>query len=245
MDPVPASRRAPRAVSLLPAATEIVGALGLADRLAAFSHECDFREEASRLPRITRCPIHGKGLSSAEVDRWVSETLKSKGTLYVLDEALLRSLRPEVVLTQRLCDVCAVDYGTVEAFARTLPGPPRVVNLEPSSLEDVFRNVEEVADALGEPARAGPVVAALRARVDSVRARAAAAAGRPRCVLLEWVDPPFCAGHWGPELVEIAGGVDPLGRRGRKSERVPLEDLVAARPQVLVLALCGWKTTRA
>jgi iron complex transport system substrate-binding protein len=235
----------PRAISLLPAATEIVGALGLMDRLVGVSHECDFPDEANSLPRITRCPIHGKGLSSAEVDRWVSETLAKKGTLYTLDYDLVRSLAPEVVLTQRLCDVCAVDYGTVESFARTLPDPPRVVNLEPSSLEGMFANVAEVAEAMGEPNRAAPVIAALRTRVEAVKSKAATATTRPRCVLLEWVDPPFCAGHWGPELVALAGGTDPVGRPGTKSARIPWEEVVEAKPEVLVLALCGWKATRA
>jgi iron complex transport system substrate-binding protein len=236
---------APRAISLLPAATEIVGALGLLDRLAGVSHECDFPPEVDALPRVTRCPIHGQGLASAEVDRWVRETLAAKGTLYSLDGELVRRLRPDVILTQRLCDVCAVDYGTVESFARTLPGPPRVLNLEPSSLEDVLGDVRAVAEALGAPARAEPVIAVLRRRVEEVRVRAAAAATRPRCLLLEWVDPPFCAGHWGPELVATAGGADPLGRPGAKSVRVPWQAVVEARPEVLVLALCGWKAARA
>jgi iron complex transport system substrate-binding protein len=234
-----------RVVSLLPAATEIVGALGLADRLVGVSHECDFPEEASRLPRVTHCEIHGKGLPSAEVDRWVKSALESRGTLYTLDEPLLRELRPDVILTQKLCDVCAVEYGSVAAFARTLPGPPRVVNLEPSSLEDVFRDIATVAAALGAPERAVPVLDGLRRRTAAVAETARRAATRPRCVLLEWIDPPYGSGHWGPELVEIAGGVDPIGRKGEDSTRVEWEAVRAAAPEAIVLSLCGWKAARA
>jgi iron complex transport system substrate-binding protein len=234
-----------RVVSLLPAATEIVAALGQLDRLVGVSHECDFPPEVNVRPRVTHCPIYGAGLSSAEVDRWVRETLAASGTLYTLDEPLLRELRPDVILTQRLCDVCAVAYGSVAAFAARLPGPPRVVNLEPSCLEDVFGNVRLVADVLGVPERGEAAIAELRRRVEAVRARAAQAADRPRCFLMEWADPPFCSGHWAPELVELAGGHDSLGRPGEDSARVPWESVVQARPEVLVLACCGYPAARA
>src|SRR5262245_52087900 len=127
-----------RVVSLLPAATEIVGALGKLDELVGVSHECDYPPEVNDKPRVSYCPIYGAGLPSAEVDRWVGETLASTGTLYTMDETLLRRLNPEVILTQRLCDVCAVGYGSVAALAATLPGPPHVVNLEPSCLAGIF-----------------------------------------------------------------------------------------------------------
>src|SRR5438270_4942421 len=126
-----------RIVSLLPAATEIVGALGLLDQLVAVSHECDYPPEVSGRPRMTHCPIHSASLSSAAIDEWVRKTLRDNGTLYTIDEALMRQLRPDLILTQKLCDVCAVGYGTVARLAATLPGPPRVVNLEPSALADI------------------------------------------------------------------------------------------------------------
>jgi iron complex transport system substrate-binding protein len=232
-----------KVVSLLPAATEIVGALGLLDRLRGASHECDFPAEAALLPRITFCPIHGGGMDSGEVDRWVSETLRDAGTLYRLDEALLRRIAPDVILTQALCDVCAVDYGSVREFARTLPGPPLVVSLDPSTLEDVFGDVGRVAEALGEPGRAGPVVAGLRARIEAVRA-AVAGRPRPRCFVLEWTDPVYAAGHWNPELVALAGGEEVLGRAGEDSRRVPWEEVLAAAPEVIVLACCGYTAAR-
>jgi len=232
-----------RVVSLLPAATEIVAALGLADELVGISHECDHPPEVNEKPRVTHCPIHGGHLPSAAVDRWVGDTLAATGTLYTMDEKLMRRLGPEVIVTQRLCDVCAVEYGSVAAFAATLPGPPRVLNLEPSSVVDILQDIRRVGAALGVPERAATVVAALEARIEAVRARAAAAPRR-RCVLLEWIAPPFRSGHWNPELVEIAGGTDPLGRKGEDAARIPWEAVLAAAPEVLVLACCGYDVAR-
>lgn len=229
-----------KVVSLLPAATEIVGALGRVDDLVGVSHECDFPPGVEGKPRVTQCPIHGAGLPSAEVDRWVRQTLADSGTLYRLEEDLLRQIQPEVILTQRLCDVCAVDYGSVAAFAQTLPGPPHVVNLEPSSVADIFENIRHVARELGVVPKGEAVVAELTRRVEAVRTLAAQAATRPRCFLMEWIDPPFCSGHWGPELVDIAGGHDPLGLRGQDSSRVAWERVLEAKPEIIVLACCGY-----
>src|SRR5262245_33827415 len=163
-----------RVVSLLPAATEIVATLGRLDDLVGVSHECDFPPGVEAKPRVTHCEIHGNALPSAEIDRWVRGELRNAGTLYTMDEPLLRSLAPDVILTQRLCDVCAVGYGSVVALAATLPGPPRVVNLEPMRLADVFQDVRNVAAALGVPERGAEVAAALAARVDAVRRRTSA-----------------------------------------------------------------------
>jgi iron complex transport system substrate-binding protein len=238
------SEPAARVISLLPAATEIVASLGMLDSLVGVSHECDYPEEVGRKPRVTRCEIHGSDLPSAEIDRWVRDRLRASGTLYTMDEDLVRQLRPDAILTQRLCDVCAVAYGTVAGFAVTLPGPPRMVNLEPSSLADILHDIRTVGEVLGVPERAEVVVASLAGRVEAVRRRAA---GAPRlhCALLEWIDPPFCAGHWGPELVEIAGGTDPIGRRGEDSIAIPWDAVLEAAPEVLVVACCGYSVERA
>lgn len=233
------SEPAARVISLLPAATEIVASLGMLDSLVGVSHECDYPVEVNRKPRVTHCEIHGAGLPSAEIDRWVRDRLRASGTLYTMDEDLVRRLRPDAILTQRLCDVCAVAYGTVAGFAVTLPGPPRVVNLEPSSLADILHDIRAVGEVLGVPERAEVVVASLAGRVEAVRRRAVGAP-RLRCVLLEWIDPPFCAGHWGPELVEIAGGTDPVGRRGEDSVAIPWDAVLEAAPEVLVVACCGY-----
>lgn len=228
-----------RVVSLLPAATEIMYELGLVEQLVAVSHDCDYPAGVRQKPQITRCEIHGAGLPSGEVDRWVRETLAEQGTLYTIDDSLLRELSPEVILTQKLCDVCAPSYGSVAHLASTLDSPPQVVNLEPSSLGDVLDNIRLLADVLGVPERGEVLVGALEKRVDAVRKHTASLPHPIRCVLLEWIDPPYCSGHWAPELVELAGGVDPLGRRGMDSVRVTWERVVESEPEVLVVACCG------
>jgi iron complex transport system substrate-binding protein len=234
-----------RIISLLPAATEIAAALGLMEDVVGVSHECDFPKEANARPRVTHCPVHNAGLTSVEVDQWVRRALQDKGTIYTIDEPLLRELRPDVILTQKLCDVCAVSYGTVARLAETLPGPPKVVNLEPTSLADIFDDIRRVADACGVLWRAEKLVTRLSERVELVRRRAKRVSYRPRCFLMEWVEPPFCSGHWGPELVEIAGGCDSLGRRHQPSAQVDWRAVVNIRPEIIVLALCGYDISRA
>lgn len=234
-----------RIVSLLPAATEIAAALGLMDQVVGVSHECDFPEQASQRPRVTRCPIYGGGLTSAEVDDRVRRALRENGTIYAIDEPLLRTLQPDVILTQKLCDVCAVGYGTVAKLAQTLPVQPRVVNLEPTSLADIFDDIRGVADACDVRERGDKLIEHLWKRVENVRERAARISARPRCFLMEWVDPPFCSGHWGPELVETAGGHDPLGRKHRPSAQIDWQEVLHARPEIIVLALCGYDIDRA
>jgi iron complex transport system substrate-binding protein len=234
-----------RIVSLLPAATEIAAALGLMDQVVGVSHECDFPEEANVRPRVTHCPVHNAGLTSGEVDQWVRRVLGDNGTIYTIDEPLLRELRPDVILTQKLCDVCAVGYGTIARLAETLPGAPRVVNLEPTSLSDIFDDIRCVAEACGAPERARGIIAKLSERVEAVQLRTGRISHRPRCFLMEWVDPPFCSGHWGPELVEIAGGQDLLGRKHQPSTQVDWRKVLDARPEIIVLALCGYDIDRA
>ncbi len=234
-----------RVVSLLPAATEIVAALGLQSWLVGVSHECDHPPGVAALPRVTVCPIHQAPLSSREIDQRVREALASGQSLYVIDEVLLRDLRPDVILTQRLCDVCAVGHGSVAALAETLPGPPRVVSLEPMTLADVLADVERVAEALGVLQRGIELHRALRGRIDAVAGRTGSAAGRPRCFLMEWAEPPFCAGHWNPELVALAGGREVLGSPGQPSRAVSWDEIAAAAPEVVVLACCGFTEARA
>lgn len=230
-----------RVVSMVPAGTEIVAALGMTELLAAVSHDCDFPASIHGKPAITHCEIHGAGLPSAEVERWVETTLAERGTLYTIDEALLRSLAPDVILTQKLCDVCAPSHGSVAQLASTLEHPPTVVNLEPESLAGILANIETVASVLGDPGAGGRLVADLEARIAHVRSTIAARPlrHRPRTFLLEWIDPLYCSGHWGPELVEIAGGTEILGRAGEPSTRVSWEQVLAENPEVLVLSCCG------
>jgi iron complex transport system substrate-binding protein len=235
----------PQIVSLLPAATEIAAALGLMDDVVGVSHECDFPEQANTKPRVTRCPVHNAGLTSREVDDWVRRALRNNGTIYTIDEQLVRKLRPDVILTQKLCDVCAVGYGTVARLAETLPGPPELVNLEPSGLPDIFDDIRRVAKACDVTKHAEKLVAELSTRVEAVRKQGAAIRDRPRCFLMEWVDPVFCSGHWGPELVEIAGGYDLLGRKRQPSVEIKWDAVLEAQPEIIVLALCGYDVDRA
>src|SRR4029450_3182651 len=232
--PLPQRGGAPpvNVISMLPAATEIAAALGLVDSLVGVSHECDHPPEVRARPQGTQCESPGGALPSGRIDTWVTDTLTQTGTLYTMDEPLIRRLRPDVILTQPLCHVGPVGYDSVTAFAKTLPGPPTVVNLEPASLADIFEDIRRVAAATGVPERGGAVVAVPAPRAEAVRARAARARTRPRTVILEWLDPPFACGHWNPELVEIAGGEEMLGHKGRPSHRVTWEEVLATRPEV-------------
>ena len=213
-------------------------------QVVGVSHECDFPEHVSHLPRVTHCPVHNAGLTSGEVDEYVRRALNENGTIYRIDELLLRELQPDVILTQKLCDVCAVGYGTVAKLAETLPGSPQVVNLEPTSLDDIFDDIRRVADACDVHQRAEKLIAGLSSRIANVRERAVNIPRRPHCFLMEWVDPPFCSGHWGPELVEIAGGEDPLGRKHQPSAQIEWQEVLDAHPEILVLALCGYPIER-
>jgi len=215
------------------------------DQVVGVSHECDYPPEANDRPRVTHCPLHDAGLESQEVDEWVRRALHEDGTIYTIDEPLLRKLRPDVILTQKLCDVCTVGYGTVARLAETLPGPPRVINLEPSSLSDIFDDIRRVAEVCGVSERAEELIGQLSHRIEAVRRLASRIANRPGVFLMEWVDPPFCSGHWGPELIEIAGGCDPSGRKHQPSVQIRWQEVLDARPDIIVLALCGYDIDRA
>ncbi|QJX00788.1 cobalamin-binding protein [Frigoriglobus tundricola] len=232
-----------RIVSLLPSATEIVCALGLGENLVGVTHECDFPPFVTDLPRVTRTLIPHDA-TSREIDALVRERLKTQRALYTLDMPTLERLAPELIVTQALCDVCAVAEAEVTAAACSLPGRPTVINLEPMSLGDVLDTLVAVGTAAGVPDRAEAVVTDLRRRVGAVATRSERAADRPRVVLLEWLDPPFSCGHWSPELVRLAGGDEVLGRAGHPSRTLSWEEVVAARPDVLVIACCGFSLER-
>jgi iron complex transport system substrate-binding protein len=233
-----------RIVSLLPSATEIVFALGLGDELVAVSHECDYPPAARQRPAVTRSPLHGHDLTSAEIDRRTTEELRDGGTLYHLDSGLLRTLAPDLILTQELCDVCAVAQPEVERAVRELGTAPRVLSLEPNTLGDVLQTIQVVGAATGREAQAEGLMAALQGRVGGVRAATAELAPRPRVFCMEWTDPPWVAGHWVPEMVTLAGGDDVLGTPGTPSVRVEWERVVAAAPDVIVLMPCGYDLAR-
>lgn len=232
-----------RIVSLLPSATEIVCALGLEDQLVGVTHECDYPAAVRGLPTVTHTLIPTDA-SSAEIDRLVRERLAGQRALYNLDLPTLERLRPDLIVTQALCDVCAVADEEVRAAACTLPGLPRVINLEPETLSQVFEAIRQVADAAGIPARGVEVVAALTARVDTVARRAVRRGTRPRVALLEWLDPPFAPGHWNPELERLAGGISVLGTEGVKSRTLAWDEVIAAAPEVIMISCCGFSVER-
>lgn len=234
-----------RIVSLLPSATEIVCALGLQKYLVGVSHECDYPVGVADLPVVTNTAIP-KGLDSKAIDEKVRELLQTDAALYHLDMETLLTLKPTHIVTQAICDVCAVSAAEVESVACQLPGNPQIVNLEPMSLQQVLDTFTLIGQATQFESEASSVVQALQARVDIVAKRTASieVKDRPRVAMLEWIDPLFNAGHWTPELVAMAGGIDCLGNLNQASVGLPDEAVYKAQPDVLFVALCGFDLTR-
>lgn len=232
-----------RIVSLLPSATEIICELGLGDDLIGVTHECDHPPFVATLPKVTRTLIPHDA-SSREIDALVRERLKTERALYTLDLPTLEKLAPDLIVTQALCDVCAVAEAEVTAAACALPGQPKVVNLEPICLAEVFDCLRLVGEANSISRRANEVIARLQARVRTVEERSRSLTQRPRVVLLEWIDPPFCSGHWSPELVRLAGGIEVVGRERQPSRTTAWDAIRDADPEVLVIACCGFSTAR-
>lgn len=226
-----------RIVSLLPSATEIAYALGLGDEIVGVTDECEIPAWVQDAPPVVVRARQPPGLTSAEIDRWVAAHAAAGG-LYVLDEAALAAIRPDLVLTQDLCRVCAVPTGEVDAALARLAHPARVVTLEPTRLDDVVESIQSVADAADVPERGDALRADLRARL---RALADAVGDRPRVptLVLEWLDPPYTAGHWVPDVISAAGGEALLAEAGGRSRAVDWDTVRGVRPDFLVLAPCG------
>lgn len=233
-----------RIVSLLPSATEIVYALDLGDSLVGVTHECDYPEAARAKPIVTRSLFDHSESTSEEIDHAVSQQLRDGLSLYALDRELLARLAPDLILTQALCQVCAVSYGEVERAVRDVTAEggglaPRVLSLEPTGLDDILATIASVGAATGVVQPAADLVAGLRARIARVRARAEQATRRPRVACLEWLNPVFGPGHWLPELVALAGGRPGLGTAHSDSRRIPWDDVIAFAPEVIVVTPCG------
>lgn len=226
--------------SLLPSATEIAFALGLGDRLVAVTHECDFPPEASGLPVVTRSTLPPGTRDSREIHHHIASALHAGSSIYTLDQVLLEDLAPDLILTQELCDVCAVSYETVTQAVHRLTGPRRVLSLEPTSLGGILATITQVGEVAGVPERAATLVGALRRRIERVAERAGATRHRPRVHAMEWLDPPFTAGHWVPEMVRLAGGAEILGQEGQPSARMAWARLLQEDPAVIVLIPCGF-----
>ena len=234
-----------RICSLLPSATEIVYALGLGDQLYGVSHECDYPPEAAAKPTLIRSAFDQSSLSSLEIDHAVMERLRSGEGVYAIDQDLLRQAEPDLILTQELCDVCAVPYSEVKRAVDQLVSRPRLLPLSPSLLGDVLQDISRVGEATGREEQAGFLVRRLRERIDRVTSRTATAAERPATFCLEWADPLYVAGHWIPEMVEMAGGIDGLGMKGKPSVQIKWERVIGYAPEVVILMPCGFDVERA
>lgn len=232
-----------RIVSLVPSATELLFALGVGDEVTAVTHECDHPHEALALPKITRDVI-GPGLPAGEIDRAVRELTEQGRSIYELDEAALRALAPDLIVTQALCAVCAVSYDDVRAIAERMDPAPEVISLDPHTLGEVLGDVRTLAQATGVKDAGVDLIQAAAARIDKVRL---AVRGAPPVTVaaLEWLDPVFVAGHWTPQLIEYAGGIDLFGLPGEHSATRTWDEVAAARPDVVVCMPCGYDADRA
>lgn len=229
-----------RLVSLLPSATEIICALGLAENLVGVTHECDYPPEVADRPRLTASRISHETMSSAEIDHAVRSQLDGHGSIYDLDEQRMNALKPDLILTQELCEVCAVSYKTVQQAARMFETSVRVVSLEPNTIRDIFMNIRTVGKLTGTEAAAERVVSELKARLASVSSALKDIETRPRTLMLEWLEPAFAPGHWVPEQVAIAGGDHAFGHAGQPSVTTTAEEIREYAPEVIVLIPCGY-----
>jgi len=232
-----------RIVSLLPSATEIVHFVGAKDALVGVTHECDYPPGIENLPRLTGTSMERHTLTSAEIDAAIGERLSDAGSIYSLDTRLLEELEPDLILTQGLCEVCAVSLSLVEQAAASLPRAPRILSMNPTSLSEVLDVTNEVGYAIGHGVEARPKVAGLRKRLARIE-EAMMGLPRPRVGCLEWLGPPFSAGHWVPEMVHLAGGKELFAKACEPSRRLSWGGVLEAAPEVLVLMPCGFDVGR-
>lgn len=233
-----------RICSLLPSATEIVYALGLGKDLVAVSHECDYPSEALSKPKATRSAVASAELSSKEINDQVAALVREGKGIYSLDLDLLGALRPDLIITQELCEVCAVSLNDVRAAVSQLALDCQVLAMEPHTIKDINGTILKVGDVTGRRKEARQVIASMRDRIEAVEQRAAEVTRPPRVLCLEWLDPPMVAGHWVPEMVDLAGGVDGIGRPGEPSFKVTWERIAKYDPEVIVLMPCGSDPSR-
>ena len=229
-----------RIVSFLPSATEMVYALGLGDQLVGITHECDYPPEAAAKPIAVRNVLPIESMSQPEIDAAVTQRMRDGLSLYQVDETLLQELAPDLILTQNLCQVCAPSGNEVTRVLDLLPKKPQILWLTPKSLEEIFDNLRELGQATGRLKEARELIATGRAKLETIAAVTRKLSVRPRVFCMEWLDPIYCSGHWMPEMVEIAGGVDALGRKGTDSVRIPWNDVLEWAPEVLVITPCGF-----
>jgi iron complex transport system substrate-binding protein len=233
-----------RIVSFLPAGTEMVHALGAGGELVGRSHECDYPSSVQALPVVSRPSLILDDASPEAIDHAVADQMKSGDTLYRIDEVLLRDLRPDVILTQNLCRVCAPSGDELTRAVRKFELQPEVLFLTPRNIAEIIENIVTVGRAIGRPDEAESLVRDHDERLGKVRAAVAKAPIR-RVVFLEWTEPLFCGGHWVPEMISLAGGEDPLGRAGEDSVRMDWDDVARAQPEMIIVSPCGYRLDRA
>jgi iron complex transport system substrate-binding protein len=234
-----------RIVSFLPSATEMICALGLGDRLLGVTHECDYPPEIMGKPVVVRNVLPIESMSQSEIDSAVTQRLRNGLSLYRVDEALMQEIAPDLILTQDLCQVCAPSGNEVSELLKVLPSKPQILWLTPKSLEQIFDNLRDLGEATGRFQRAETLIAEGRARLEKIESMTRIASSRPKVFCMEWIDPVYCCGHWVPEMVRIAGGIDELGREGTDSVRIPWTDVLQWRPEVLIVMPCGFGLEKA
>jgi iron complex transport system substrate-binding protein len=234
-----------RIVSFLPSATEMVCALGLGDRLLGVTHECDYPPEIVDKPIVVRNVLPVESMSQSEIDSAVTQRLRNGQSLYQVDETLMQEIAPDLILTQDLCQVCAPSGNEVSQLLKVLPGKPQILWLTPKSLEQIFDNLRDLGAATGRLQIAETLIAEGRARLENIDATTRTLSSRPKVFCMEWIDPVYCCGHWVPEMVRIAGGIDQLGREGTDSVRIPWKDVLDWRPEVLIVMPCGFGLEKA
>jgi iron complex transport system substrate-binding protein len=234
-----------RIVSFLPSATEMVCALGLGDRLLGVTHECDYPPEIAGKTIVVRNVLPIETMSQSEIDSAVTQRLRDGQSLYRVDEALMREIAPDLILTQDLCQVCAPSGNEVSQLLKVLPSQPQILWLTPKSLEQIFDNLRDLGEVTGRSQIAEKLIAEGRARLEKVEAAVRAAPSRPRVFCMEWMDPVYCCGHWVPEMVRIAGGIDRLGREGADSVRIQWQDVLQWKPEVVIVMPCGFGLEKA
>ena len=234
-----------RIVSFLPSATEIVCALGLEENLVGITHECDYPPSITNKPVVVNSAVPVESMTEAEIDKAVSELVHAGQSVYQVNEDLLRRLAPDLILAQDLCEVCAPSGNEIARAMRVLEQKPEVLYLTPKSIQGILQNLRDVGQATDRVEEAERQIAAANKKLKEIADITSALPSRPRVFCMEWLDPIFCSGHWVPEMVKIAGGVDQVSREGSDSVRIPWEDVLAWSPEILVLMPCGFHLEKA
>lgn len=232
-----------RIVSLLPAATEIVYLLGLGSKVVGVSHECDFPEKVSSKPKVTYSKVTND-LSSIQINKIVQSSKHSGFGVFHIEEVLLKELKPDLILTQELCKVCAVGFDQVEQASRILKSDISIISLEPESVEDILQNIKTVGKFTKKLKKAESEIKKLKQRLQKVSSLTKKLSHKPKVLVIEWLNPVMIAGHWVPEMVDVAGGINLISRPGQKSYPIALKDIKDANPEIIIFAVCGFDIKR-